>query len=96
MENGNYYCKNVQQTGGGMSQAMRGPDRVDPTYVSVATAMNKGGEVMPAGIGSFFPEELVEQMGPGLVSSRERTYTYPSGVTVEETQSTGRFMFGDR
>ena len=96
MENGNYYCQNVQQTGGGMSQAGRGPDRVDPTYVSVATGMNKGGEVMPAGIGSFFPEELVEQMGPGLVSSRERTYTYPSGVTVEETQSTGRFMFGDR
>ena len=94
MENGNYYCKNVQQTGGGMSQAMRGPDRVDPTYVTIG--MKRGGEVMPAGIGSFFPEELVEQMGPGLVSSRERTYTYPTGVTVEETQSTGRFMFGDR
>lgn len=102
MENGSYYCKNTRASGGGMSQAMDlGPDRVEPTYTFVknpgnidAQGFNKGGEAM--GIGSFFPEELVEQMGPGLVSSRERTYTYPDGIRVQETQSTGRFMFGDR
>lgn len=77
-----------------MGGGFRGPERVDPEYVDIG--MKKGGEAMPAGIGSFFPKDLVDQMGPGLVSSRERTYTYPSGVTVEETRSTGRFMLGDK
>jgi hypothetical protein len=94
MENGNYYCQNTRRLGGAMGGGFRGPERVDPEYVDIG--MKKGGEAMPAGIGSFFPKDLVDQMGPGLVSSRERTYTYPSGVTVEETRSTGRFMLGDK
>ena len=95
MENGVYFCKNLKQSQGDRSEIE--PERVDPQVVPIDGGMKHGGEVMASkGIGSFFPSEFLEEMGPGLVSSRERTYTYPSGVTVEETQSTGRFMFGDR
>ena len=85
MDKGSLYCSRV-----GSDDSI--PERVDINLVKRAS----GGPVEKSGINSLLDTDLFEASGPGLVSQRKRSYTYPSGTQMTETTAKGRFMFGDR
>jgi hypothetical protein len=85
MDKGSLYCSRV-------GDVRWGPERVDIKLVKRAS----GGPVEKSGINSLLDTDLFEASGPGLVSQRKRSYTYPSGTQMTETTAKGRFMFGDK
>jgi hypothetical protein len=85
MDKGSLYCSRV-------GDERWGPERVDINLVKRAS----GGPVEKSGINSLLDTDLFEASGPGLVSQRKRSYTYPSGTQMTETTAKGRFMFGDK